>query len=102
MKSIEDLKKEAEKATLRGKPITFNDGQVYVIPTRLLRGEDPKLKELREKAEIEGGIPEESLVEFVDLAVRLNHPEAKQEDINADVECMKEVLYQYVGMNLKN
>lgn len=101
MQSIEELKKKAGDAQLRGKAITFNDGKEYVIPTRLMRGENPRLKEIREKAEKADNITEEDIAEFVDLAVRINYPDAKEADIVADVECMREVLKQYCGLNVK-
>ncbi len=101
MATLDELREKSDNLKLRGKAIKFNDGKEYVISTRLMRGEHARLKEIRELAEKAGKLEEEDLVEFVDIVVRLNYPDVKDCDINADVECMTEVMGQYCGRNIK-
>ena len=100
---LEAVKKDALHASLRGKILTFSDGQQWKIPTLPLRlGKDHALNVLIAKAQgmgaDEGGAFEnEDAVSLCWEAVKLNYPRTKIEEINPDVEDMVQVIQQLTG-----
>jgi hypothetical protein len=100
--SIEDLKKKAVDSTKRGRPVTFADGNTWVIPTMPLKHKGDRINELANMA-LAGTLKEDTaLVEFVELIVLSNYPDANKEDINPDLESARDTIKQYIGGNLGN
>lgn len=98
---IEELRKKAEDTTRRGKPIEFADGKTWVIPTMNLKLKNPRIDELYQKA-IAKTISSEESVEFVEAIVKMNYPDAHTDDINPDLEAMRDTIMQYTGQFLGN
>ena len=97
--SIEDLRKAAEDSIKRGKPVKFADGNTWVIPTMPLKLTGHRINELSEKA-MGGSINTEESIELISEIVKLNYPDAHDNDINPDLESMHEVIQQYTGQFL--
>ena len=96
---IDELRKKAEDSTKRGKPIKFADGNTWVIPTMPLKLSGHRINELSDKA-MGGTISTEESIELIAEIVKLNYPDAHDDDINPDLESMHEVITQYTGRNL--
>ena len=99
MQSIDDVRKKAEDIGRRGKAIKFADGKTWVIPTMPLKLKNGDIKDFSEKA-MDGGIQTDDAIKLVSLIVRINYPDAIEDDINPDLESLQDVIMQYTGQYL--
>lgn len=93
---IQELRKKAEDSVKRGKPIKFADGKTWVIPTMPLKLTEGKIADLSDKA-MAGTITTEESLQLIAEIVRLNYPDAHDDDINPDLESMHDTIMQYTG-----